>query len=383
MALTEREREILGWIHQNPMISQQELAQLCGITRSGVAAHISKLIHKGYVQGKGYVLAPPEYTAIVGAINMDIFAIADEHMVELSSNMGHITMSLGGIGRNIAFELTRLEVPCYLVSVFGSDHNGELFKVDARANGMNIAYSKQIMGADTSTYLSVRNMRGEQIVGLDDMHIIERITPQFLTERRTLLERATNVVIDTSLTAEAIDWICEHVTGRIFARVVSVNKAQRLLPVLDRIDTVALSSSETEVLLGITVTDEASADACAEMLIKRGVKHVLICVDNTGMLYRNATQCCFMRFSEEERGQWYKNGVASAALAALVWAAHERLEFEESARYAIAAANVTMRGIPSTNPDFSELELTEVLRAPITQFRDCCNSRGSSRESRE
>ncbi|WP_081640875.1 winged helix-turn-helix transcriptional regulator [Bifidobacterium magnum] len=34
------------------MISQQELAQLCGITRSGVAAHISKLIHKGYVQGK-------------------------------------------------------------------------------------------------------------------------------------------------------------------------------------------------------------------------------------------------------------------------------------------------------------------------------------------
>ncbi|KFI69585.1 hypothetical protein BMAGN_1303 [Bifidobacterium magnum] len=277
-------------------------------------------------KAKGYVLAPPEYTVIVGAINMDIFAIADEHMVELSSNMGHITMSLGGIARNIAFELTRLEVPCYLVSVFGSDHNGELFKVDARA---------------------------------------------------------TNAVIDTSLTAEAIDWICEHVTGRIFARVVSVNKAQRLLPVLDHIDTVALSSSETEVLLGITVTDEASADACAEMLIKRGVKHVLICVDNTGMLYRNATQCCFMRFSEEERGQWYKNGVASAALAALVWAAHERLEFEESSRYAIVAANVTMRGIPSTNPDFSESELTEVLRAPITQFRDCCNSRESSHESRE
>lgn len=39
MALTERERQILKKIEQNPMISQNELAEWCGITRSGVAAH--------------------------------------------------------------------------------------------------------------------------------------------------------------------------------------------------------------------------------------------------------------------------------------------------------------------------------------------------------
>lgn len=55
MALTERERQILKKIEQNPMISQNELAEWCGITRSGVAAHISNLMKKGYIQGKGYV----------------------------------------------------------------------------------------------------------------------------------------------------------------------------------------------------------------------------------------------------------------------------------------------------------------------------------------
>ena len=71
MAATDREQQILAWIKQNPLISQNELAQLCGITRSGVAAHISNLMKKGYIQGKGYIVTPPSYVAVVGAINID------------------------------------------------------------------------------------------------------------------------------------------------------------------------------------------------------------------------------------------------------------------------------------------------------------------------
>lgn len=53
MAATDREQQILAWIKQNPLISQNELAQLCGITRSGVAAHISNLMKKGTSKAKG------------------------------------------------------------------------------------------------------------------------------------------------------------------------------------------------------------------------------------------------------------------------------------------------------------------------------------------
>ena len=41
MAATDREQQILAWIKQNPLISQNELAQLCGITRSGGWPHTS------------------------------------------------------------------------------------------------------------------------------------------------------------------------------------------------------------------------------------------------------------------------------------------------------------------------------------------------------
>ena len=50
--ITERERQLLDWIAENPLISQQELADKAGITRSSVAVHISNLMKKGFIQGK-------------------------------------------------------------------------------------------------------------------------------------------------------------------------------------------------------------------------------------------------------------------------------------------------------------------------------------------
>ena len=70
--MTQRERQILQWIEQDPMISQEALAEKAGITRSSVAVHISNLMKKGYIAGKGYVLRSGTYAAVVGGVNMDI-----------------------------------------------------------------------------------------------------------------------------------------------------------------------------------------------------------------------------------------------------------------------------------------------------------------------
>ena len=53
--MTNREAQIFQWIMENPMISQEELAAKAGIARSSAAVHISNLMKKGYILGKGYV----------------------------------------------------------------------------------------------------------------------------------------------------------------------------------------------------------------------------------------------------------------------------------------------------------------------------------------
>ena len=69
--MTQRERQILQLIEQDPMISQQEIADKLGITRSSVAVHISNLMQKGTIAGRGYVLRSNSYVAVVGGISLD------------------------------------------------------------------------------------------------------------------------------------------------------------------------------------------------------------------------------------------------------------------------------------------------------------------------
>lgn len=64
--MTQRERQILQLIESDPMIPQQDLADALNITRSSVAVHISNLIKKGYIAGKGYVVRSGSYAALVG-----------------------------------------------------------------------------------------------------------------------------------------------------------------------------------------------------------------------------------------------------------------------------------------------------------------------------
>mgnify|MGYP000747865822 CR=1 FL=1 len=100
--MTRREQEILAWIRDNPLISQQELAQRAGITRSSVAVHISNLMRKGLIRGRGYLLGEGAYVAVVGAVNVDIGGTPDSALVPADSNPGRVTVTLGGVGRNIA-----------------------------------------------------------------------------------------------------------------------------------------------------------------------------------------------------------------------------------------------------------------------------------------
>ena len=65
-----REQEILNIIIADPMISQSEIADKLGITRSSVSVYITNLIKKGIIKGRGYVVNEEFYPVIVGAANL-------------------------------------------------------------------------------------------------------------------------------------------------------------------------------------------------------------------------------------------------------------------------------------------------------------------------
>ena len=205
--MTQRERQILNWIEENPLISQQELAEKAGITRSSVAVHISNLMKKGYITGKGYIVHTAPYVTVVGGVNMDIGGWPSEVPVDRDSNPGAVRMSLGGVGRNIAHNMSLLGLDVRMVTAFGDDLYAQKIAASCGELGIDISQSPVIPEGHTSTYLFINDEKGDMLLAVSDMDIYRHLTPQLLSQRQKLLSGSQVLVIDTNIPAESIAYL--------------------------------------------------------------------------------------------------------------------------------------------------------------------------------
>ena len=205
--MTQRERQILEWIRENPLISQQELAEKAGITRSSAAVHISNLMKKGYIAGRGYLLREEKYIVVVGGVNMDIGAVSADRLVARDSNPGRVTTSLGGVGRNIAHNLCLLGEQTAMVTVLGQDAFAQSVQENAADIGLDLHHSATIPGGRTGTYLFIDDCDGDMALAVNDMSIYDHMTPEFLRQRLDFINHAGLVVVETNLPESSLHWL--------------------------------------------------------------------------------------------------------------------------------------------------------------------------------
>lgn len=114
MRLTSREKEIVEILRKEPLISQDDLAFRFGITRSSVAVHISNLMKKGVLLGKGYVFNEQVSMVVVGESCLEINIIRDDQQ-------DNINVQDGGFITVISEALNKFGIKVKLISVLGND----------------------------------------------------------------------------------------------------------------------------------------------------------------------------------------------------------------------------------------------------------------------
>jgi len=350
--MTQRERELLNWIAENPMISQQELAEKAGITRSSVAVHISNLMKKGYIAGKGYVLRNPSYAAVIGGVNMDLGGRSAAALVDRDSNPGKVRMSLGGVGRNIAHNMALLGTDVRLLTAFGDDLYAQKIAASCGELGIDISQSLQVPGASTSTYLFIAGPDGDMALAVSDMDIYAHVTPEWLRSRRSLLDNAQLIVVDTNIPAETIRWLCENIKVPIFADPVSTAKAEKLRGVLGKLHTLKPNRLEAELLSGVTITDEASLKEAVRVLLATGLHRVFISLGGDGVYAADRTGSA-VHMPALPATMRNATGAGDAFMAALAYAYLEGTDLENTARLAQAAAAIAIEGEETINPNMS------------------------------
>ena len=353
--MTQRERQILSMIEANPMISQQELADALQITRSSVAVHISNLLKKGYIAGKGYVLRTGSYAVVVGCVNVDIGGRAYEKLVDADSNPGKVSVSLGGVARNSAHNMALLGVDVRMLTAFGEDLHGQRIAASCAELGIDASHALRPQDASTSTYLYIADQDGEMAMALSDMEICKRITPAYLAANLAMLQNAQVVVADTNIPAESLAYLAENVQVPLFCDPVSTAKAVKLLPILDKIHTLKPNRLEAELLSGVTIRCREDVALAADALIEKGVRRVFISMGADGIYAATRQEHCWL--PNLPGNMVNTTGCGDACMAALAWAYLEGTDLQNSALAGLAAGAVAMESAETINPAMSAAAL--------------------------
>ena len=349
--MTQRERQILSLIESNPMISQQELADQLQITRSSVAVHISNLLKKGYIAGKGYVLSTGSYAVVVGGVNVDIGGRSSAPIVAADSNPGTVQVSLGGVGRNIAHNMALMGVDVRMLTAYGDDLHGQKVAASWGDLGIDASHALRVAGAATSTYLYIADPEGEMVMAISDMAVCEKITPAYLAANLPLLQNAQVVVMDANIPEESVRYLAENCKAPLFCDPVSTVKAKKLLPVLHKIHTLKPNRLEAELLSGVSIRSREDVAEAARVLLDKGVRRVFISMGADGVYAATQSEQCWM---PNLPGKMVNTtGCGDAFMAALVWAYLEGTDLKNTALAGLAAGAVAMESPETINPAMS------------------------------
>ena len=357
--MTQRERQILQLIESDPMISQQQIAEKLGITRSSVAVHISNLTKKGHIAGKGYVLRSGSYAVVVGGVNVDIGGRSFAPLVEADSNPGSVSISLGGVGRNIAHNLSLLGTDVRMLTAYGDDLNGERVAASCSSLGIDLSHAQQIAGGTTSTYLYLTDPDGEMALAVSDMEICKQISPQYLAANLPLLQNAQIVVADTNIPAESLQYLAENCTCPLFIDPVSTTKAEKIRPILSRIHTLKPNKLEAELLSGIRIRTDEDLEAAAAKLLEMGVHRLFISLGAEGVYAAMGNQR--VRHPNLPGNMVNTTGCGDAFMAAIAWAYLEGMDLASTARAGLAAGSIAMESAETINPAMSAAALNARL----------------------
>ena len=349
--MTQRERQILQLIESNPMVSQQELAEALGITRSSVAVHISNLMAKGHIAGRGYVLRSGSYAVVVGGVNVDIGGRSFAPLVGGDSNPGSVHTSLGGVGRNIAHNLSLMGTDVRMLTAFGDDVHGQKVAASCSELGIDVSHARRITGGTTSTYLYLTDEKGEMVLAVSDMEICKKITPTYLANNLGLLQNAQVIVADTNIPQESLIFLAENCSAPLFCDPVSTAKAEKLRPILSRIHTLKPNRLEAELLSGVRIQTKDDVVRAADKLLEAGVHRLFISLGADGVYAAMGNQRLWLPNLPGEMVN--TTGCGDAFMGAIAWAYLEGMALEETALAGLAAAAIAMESSETINPAMS------------------------------
>lgn len=301
---------------------------------------------------------------VIGAAAIDTKGVAGEELVPAQMNPGRIRVHRGGVGRNIAENLSRLGIHTRLITSVGDDLSGRNILSHARESGIDVEHVLVAGDRDTGAYVAVYDSARQIFIAMYDMGIMNLITPRYLYDRRRLFSESALVVIDANLPARTIEMVfklARQYDVPVCADPTSNALAPKLKPHLTDLYMVTPDIGEAEILADTKITERMGAMEAAKRLVTLGVDLALVTQAERGVCY--ATQQVTGHMPAIETEVVDLTGAGDSMTAAVVFGLLEGFDVDEAIHLGISAGSLTIQCRETVCPDLSLERLYDNLRA--------------------
>ncbi|GAB4503340.1 MAG: PfkB family carbohydrate kinase [Anaerolineales bacterium] len=296
----------------------------------------------------------------LGAAGIDVIGRLEADLQPATSNPASIRRSYGGVARNVAENLARLGHPVRLLTVVGEDEAGRETLAHTAEAGVDVSAVIHTPHYPTGFYMGVVDSSGALQFAVDDMRLLEEMTPHYLQEQEALFKSSSLVFVDANLpvkTLRAAINLAKRAKIPVCADPTSAALATRLIPLLPKLFLVTPNAKEANVLTGLrleTSERKAAREAArqaARMLVTQGTKIALVALAEFGVVYATAETTGHIPAIRTRIGD--PTGAGDALTAAVLFGLLNDIPLDDAIRLGVSAASLTLRHPGSVYPDLS------------------------------
>ncbi|MFA5006979.1 MAG: PfkB family carbohydrate kinase [Candidatus Izemoplasmatales bacterium] len=283
---------------------------------------------------------------VIGAAVVDISGVGTRAILPADSNPGEVGLSVGGVGKNIAENLTRLSLDVALLTFFGDDVFAGFVREHLTRAGVAFALSP-VRPGPSGKYLSIHEPDGVLTTAVSDFRVMDSLTPEDFVPFDGDIDGFDILVLDANLPAAVLDRLtARYADKKIVVDGVSRAKVGRIRPFLDRVWLLKVNRGELSELLGRPADDIIYG---VKDLLATGVKTVVVTNGPEPITY-NIERRIYQTAIFETKNPVSSNGCGDALVAGTVYGLAKGLSMHESINCGKKAASFTMEVAEPCHP---------------------------------
>lgn len=291
---------------------------------------------------------------VVGSINLDLVATVDHVPMPGETLTGHDFSTFhGGKGANQAVAVARLGYPVSMIGKVGDDSFGPALKNALRKAGVGVNAVKTVKGSSGVALINIGSDGQNHIVVVPGAN--GKMMPKDIAAHATLLRKAGMILAQLEIPLITLEALGAFAHRHHIPLMLDPAPARELpAGLLQVLAWITPNESETRVLCGLAPSEPvtpATAARCADLLLARGPKNVLIKMGSQGAFLATADGLRQMApaFTVKALDSTAAGDAFNAGFAVSLLSGKKPLDAARCAA-AVAAISVTRKGAQPSMP---------------------------------